>query len=100
MLPCREMVEFAGMTTPKMTTPHPPVTIKQHANRRLYQPDAGTYGSLGDLAAMVEDGEDFVACDAETSIKTSTSKICTTKICTDITSAVLKQITFEHAHHG
>jgi hypothetical protein len=50
MLTCRE---FAGMTTPKMTTPKPLVTIKQYADRRLYQPDAGPYVSRGDLAASL-----------------------------------------------
>jgi polyhydroxyalkanoate synthesis regulator protein len=41
------------MTTPKMTTPKPLVTIKQYADRRLYQPDAGSYVSLGDLATSL-----------------------------------------------
>jgi polyhydroxyalkanoate synthesis repressor PhaR len=86
MLACREMIEFAGMTTPKMTTPKPLVTIKQYADRRLYQPDAGSYVSLGDLAAMVEDDKDFVVYDAKTG--------------TDITSLLLKQIILERAHHG
>jgi polyhydroxyalkanoate synthesis repressor PhaR len=74
------------MTTPKMTTPKPLVTIKQYADRRLYQPDAGSYVSLGDLAAMVEADKDFAVYDAKTG--------------TDITSLLLKQIILERAHHG
>jgi polyhydroxyalkanoate synthesis repressor PhaR len=81
MLPCGEMVEFDHMTKSEA-----PVTIKQYAGQRLYRPGEGTYVTLGDLAAMVEDEEDFVVYDAKTG--------------TDITSSVLKQIIVERAHHG
>jgi polyhydroxyalkanoate synthesis regulator protein len=54
------------------------ITIKKYGDRRLYRPDAGAYLSLGDLAAMVEDDEDFVVYEARTG--------------ENITHSVLKQI--------
>src|SRR5258707_1311022 len=77
MLACRE---FARMTTPKMTAPKPLVTIKQY-DRRLYQPEAGSYVTLEDLATMVKAGEDFVVYDAKSG--------------EDITRSVLAQIVSE-----
>ena len=64
----------------------PPVTIKRCAKERLYNPVTATYLSLGDLAAMVEDDEDFVVADAKTG--------------EDITRAVLKEIISGRAGHG
>jgi hypothetical protein len=63
-----------------------PVTIKCYANRRLYNPAAGAYVTLEDLALMLEDDEDFVVSDAKTGA--------------DITRSVLKQIILKRAHHG
>ena len=63
-----------------------PVTIKCYANRRLYNPVAGRYVTLGDLALMLEDDEDFVVCEAKTGA--------------DITRSVLKQIILERTKHG
>src|SRR6267154_2669217 len=58
-----------------------PVLIKRYEGRRLYQPDAGTYLTLDDLAAMVEDDEAFTVREAATG--------------EDITRSVLTQIIFE-----
>lgn len=55
--------------------------IKKYANRKLYNAGTCTYVTLEDLAAMVEEGEDFLVYDAKTG--------------NDITRAVLAQITFE-----
>jgi len=61
-------------------------TIKKYPNWRLYQPDAGRYVTLEELAFMVEDEEDFVVYEAETG--------------EDVTPSILKQIIFERAKHG
>src|SRR6266850_7813810 len=58
MLPCGEMIEFDDMTKSEA-----PVTIKRYAERRLYRPGTGSHVTLRDLAAMVEDEEDFVVYD-------------------------------------
>ena len=58
--------------------------IRRH--QRLYDPAAGRYVTLEDLADMVEDDEDFVVTDAETG--------------EDITRSVLKQIIVERKRHG
>jgi polyhydroxyalkanoate synthesis repressor PhaR len=63
-----------------------PVTIKRYAGRRLYHPGLGVYLTVDDLAAMVEDDEDFVVREAETG--------------EDITRSVLKQIIVERGNHG
>ena len=63
-----------------------PVTIKQYANRRLYNPGIGAYVTVADLADMVGDDEDFVVYEAKTG--------------EDITRLILKQIIVERAHHG
>ena len=63
-----------------------PVIIKQYAGRRLYNPAAGNYLTIGDLGAMGEDEEGFVVYDA--------------KAGEDITHFVLKQIIVERARHG
>ena len=63
-----------------------PILIKQYAGRRFYQPDAGGYLSLDDLAVMVEDSKDFQVIEAEHGI--------------DITAAILKQIIRKRALHG
>jgi polyhydroxyalkanoate synthesis repressor PhaR len=62
------------------------VVIKRYANRRLYNPAAGSYVSIDDLGALVEDEEDFVVYDVNTG--------------DDITHVVLKQIIVERARHG
>jgi polyhydroxyalkanoate synthesis repressor PhaR len=61
-----------------------PVTIKRYPNQRLYNPGAGSYVSLEDLATMVENDEDFAVYDAKTG--------------EDITRLVLRQIV--RANHG
>jgi polyhydroxyalkanoate synthesis repressor PhaR len=66
--------------------PAEPVVIKRYANRRLYNPGAGSYVSIDDLGALVEDEEDFVVYDVNTG--------------DDITHVVLKQIIVERARHG
>jgi polyhydroxyalkanoate synthesis repressor PhaR len=62
------------------------VLIKQYDGRRLYSPDAGTYVTLDDLAAMVEDDDDFTVREAATG--------------KDITPTILKQIIRKRALHG
>ena len=52
-------------------------------NRRLYDPDAGRYVTVADLAAMAQEYEDFVVYEAETG--------------EDVTRSVLKQIIIERA---
>ena len=69
-----------------MTEAGTPLTITQYANRRLYDPAAGAYRTLGDLALRVDDGEDFVVIEADTG--------------EDITRSVLKQIIVERKRHG
>jgi polyhydroxyalkanoate synthesis repressor PhaR len=69
-----------------MTEAGIPLTIKRYANRRLYDPAAGAYRTLGDLALLVEDDEDFVVVEAETG--------------EDITRSVLQQIIVERRRHG
>jgi polyhydroxyalkanoate synthesis repressor PhaR len=63
-----------------------PVLIKRYDGRRLYQPDAGTYLTLDDLAAMVEDDEAFTVREAATG--------------EDITPSILQQIIRKRALHG
>jgi polyhydroxyalkanoate synthesis repressor PhaR len=63
-----------------------PVIIKKYPNQRLYRPTAGAYVSLDDLAAMVEDDEDFVVRDAKSG--------------EDVTPAILKQILRQRVFHG
>ena len=60
-----------------------PVTIKRYANSRLYEPAAGRYLTLADLAQMVEDDEEFVVREAPTG--------------EDITQSILRQIILERA---
>ena len=60
--------------------------VKRYAGQRLYDPAAGAYLTLGDLAQRVEDDEDFVVTEAETG--------------EDITQSVLKQIIVERKRHG
>ena len=59
-----------------------PVLIKRYDGRRLYQPDAGTYRTLDDLAAMVEDDEAFTVREAATG--------------EDITPSTLKPVSYTH----
>ena len=63
-----------------------PVTIRKYAADRFYDGAAASYVSLDDLAALVEDGDDFVVHDAKTG--------------EDVTGSVLKQIIIERHHHG
>jgi polyhydroxyalkanoate synthesis repressor PhaR len=63
-----------------------PVLIKRYDNRRLYHPDAGIYVTLDDLAAMVEDEDDFTVREAATG--------------EDITPMILQQIIRKRALHG
>jgi len=68
-----------------MATLSPPVTIKAYGNQRLYNPGTGSYVSLDDLAAMVEDDKDFVVWEAKTG--------------EDITRSILKQIILRRSNH-
>ena len=64
----------------------PTVVIKKYANRRLYNTEASSYGTLEDLAKMVRDGRDFVVYDAKSG--------------DDITRGVLTQIIVEEEAKG
>src|SRR5438034_10621100 len=64
-----------------MTRSAQPITIKNNANRRLYNTGTSTYVTLEDLATMVKAGENFIVHDAKTG--------------EDITRQVLAQIIFE-----
>jgi|EndMetStandDraft_8_1072994.scaffolds.fasta_scaffold597353_1 polyhydroxyalkanoate synthesis repressor PhaR len=75
-----------GQARTKIIMSAEPVIIKQYAGRRLYNPAAGSYLTIKDLGAMVEDEEEFVVYDAKTG--------------EDITPFVLKQIIVERARHG
>jgi polyhydroxyalkanoate synthesis regulator protein len=63
-----------------------PTLIKQYAGCRLYDPAAGAYVTLDDLAVMVEDEADFTVVDAGSGI--------------DVTSSLLEQIIGKRALHG
>ena len=69
-----------------MTEAGTPLIVKRYAGKRLYDPVAGAYLTLDDLAQRVEDDEDFVVTEAETG--------------EDITRSVLKQIIVERKRHG
>jgi polyhydroxyalkanoate synthesis repressor PhaR len=61
------------------------ITIKAYGNNhRLYNPGTASYVSLNDLAAMVEDDQDFVVREAKTG--------------EDITRSILKQIILRRGH--
>jgi len=77
---------LTGQARTEIVMPAEPVVIKRYANRRLYSPAAGSYVSIDDLGALVEDEEDFVVYDVNTG--------------DDITHVVLKQIIVERARHG
>jgi polyhydroxyalkanoate synthesis repressor PhaR len=63
-----------------------PVVIKKYPNQRFYRPALGAYVTLDDLAAMVEEDEDFVVLEAKTG--------------EDVTPALLKQIIRQRVFHG
>jgi polyhydroxyalkanoate synthesis repressor PhaR len=63
-----------------------PLNIKRYAGTRLYDPAAAAYVSLADLAAMIDDDEEFVVSEAATG--------------EDVTHSVLKQIIVERRRHG
>jgi polyhydroxyalkanoate synthesis repressor PhaR len=69
-----------------MAKPDQPIMIRKYAAGRLYDGAAASYVSLDDLAALVEDGDDFVVHDAKTG--------------EDVTRSVLNQIIIERHHHG
>jgi len=69
-----------------MTEAGTPLLVKRHAAKRLYDPAAGAYLTLDDLALLAEDDEDFAVTEAETG--------------EDITGSVLKQIIVERRRHG
>jgi polyhydroxyalkanoate synthesis repressor PhaR len=69
-----------------MALPAEPITIKRYAQARLYNPSAGRYVTLTDLALMLEEDEDFVVREAKTG--------------EDITRTILEQIILERANHG
>jgi polyhydroxyalkanoate synthesis regulator protein len=62
------------------------VVIKLYGNRRLYRADAGAYLTLDDLAAMVEDDEEFAVIEAGSGI--------------DRTSSIRQHIIRKRAFHG
>jgi polyhydroxyalkanoate synthesis repressor PhaR len=70
----------------RMASPQQPVIIKAYPNQRLYNPVTGSYVLLEDLAAMVEDDQDFVVRQAKTG--------------EDMTRSILKQIILRRANHG
>jgi polyhydroxyalkanoate synthesis repressor PhaR len=76
------------MSTPNRDKPNDgrPVVVKKYANRRLYNTATSSYVTLDDLARMIKDGGDFVACDAKTG--------------EDITRSVLTQIIVEQEQKG
>src|ERR1700740_2640935 len=76
------------MSTPNSDKPsdHRPVVVKKYANRRLYNTATSSYVTLDDLARMIKDGGDFVACDAKTGEA--------------ITRSVLTQIIVEQEQKG
>src|SRR5499433_3468023 len=63
-----------------------PVVVKKYANRRLYNTATSSYVTLDDLARMIKEGGDFIACDAKTG--------------EDITRSVLTQIIVEQEQKG
>jgi polyhydroxyalkanoate synthesis repressor PhaR len=63
-----------------------PLIVKRYAGQRLYEPAAGVYLTLADLAQRLDDDEDFIVTEAETG--------------EDITRLVLKQIIVERRRHG
>jgi polyhydroxyalkanoate synthesis repressor PhaR len=63
-----------------------PVIVKKYANRRLYNTATSSYVTLDDLAKLIKEGGDFVACDAKTG--------------EDITRSVLTQIIMEEEQKG
>jgi polyhydroxyalkanoate synthesis repressor PhaR len=69
-----------------MAQSHAPVIIKEYANGRLYHPGIARYVTLADLAAMVEDEQDFVVRNANSG--------------DDITRSVLMKIIRAQATHG
>jgi polyhydroxyalkanoate synthesis repressor PhaR len=68
-----------------MVTPQQPTLIKVYANERLYNPGTGSFVSLEDITAMVEDDQDFVVREAKTG--------------EDITRSILKQIILRRTNH-
>jgi polyhydroxyalkanoate synthesis regulator protein len=76
----------SGPTMVPSVPPIRPILIKQYAGRRLYHPAAGSYLTLDDVAAMVEDGKEFAVIEAESG--------------TDITSSIRQHITRKRALHG
>jgi polyhydroxyalkanoate synthesis repressor PhaR len=72
--------------TEAMTEAGTPLRIKRYAGKRLYDPAAGAYLTLDDLAQRVRGDEDFTVTEAATG--------------EDITGAVLKQIIVERGRHG
>jgi len=76
------------MNTPNSDKPgaNRPVVVKKYANRRLYNTATSSYVTLDDLARMIKDGGDFVACDAKTG--------------EDLTRQVLTQIIVEQEQKG
>jgi polyhydroxyalkanoate synthesis repressor PhaR len=69
-----------------MASSEQPITIKRYAKQRLYHPAIGSYLTLDDLSAMIEDDVDFVVREAGTG--------------EDITPSVLKQIILKRGNHG
>jgi polyhydroxyalkanoate synthesis regulator protein len=76
----------AEAATRQMAPSPQSVVIKLYGNRRLYRPDAGAYVTLDDLAAMVEDDEEFAVIEAGSGI--------------DLTSSIRQHIIRKRALHG
>lgn len=70
----------------KSDTNEETIVIKKYANRRLYNTKKSSYVTLGNLAEMVREGQDFVVTDAKSG--------------DDITRSVLTQIIFEEESKG
>ena len=63
-----------------------PTIVKKYANRRLYDTGRSSYVTLDDLYEMVQEGHDFVVCDAKTG--------------EDLTRSVLTQIIVDKESKG
>ena len=77
---------WAGTSRHDMATSGQPILTKRYGGERLYRPALGSYVTIGDLAGMVEDKEEFVVREAKTG--------------EDITATILRAIIRKRAPHG
>ncbi len=80
------MLPFGAGVTPNNDRGRDTAARQTICRKRLYDPAAGAYLTLDDLALLAEDDEDFAVTEAETG--------------EDITGSVLKQIIVERRRHG